>query len=556
MKTGFPNWPVLAGLVLAWVALFHFLGNSSFGYIDTPSLFVWLKALYNANSDDALGWVIVPLITLLIWVRRADFIGLPKQPSLWPLGLFVLAALLHLAGYLLQQARLSVLGFGLGLYALTGLVWGLAWLRAAAFPFSFLVFCVPLTAYTDGLTLPLRLIATRLSTDFCNGILGLHLIREGTLVFNTLPTGQKGFEFDVAPACSGIRSLTVVLLLTLTFGYLQLERWWRRGLLLLSAIPLAVLGNVARLVTVFTVGSRYGQEAGVRIESNLGFVTLLVALGGVMLIARWLRDPVTEPSLPNPTPSLGRPARLGVCLAAVALVIGLVAWGGGALAGRQRLGTPAVRLSRMPLLGEDGQIARTNSVHLPTMVPGYTFESGKFTHTELDSLPADTTFGRAIYTATNGFTAQATAVLMGGDRTSIHRPEYCLTGQGWRIRTKQVVTLPARDGTGSGRTVQRFDGSMVSSLAGKRQEMAGVYVFWFVADGQRSASHWERQWWMIRDLVTRGVLQRWAYISFFAPCPPGREDEAFARVSQLIGEIAPAIELSPEPLADARAIRP
>ncbi len=556
MNSRFPNWPVLAALLTAWTALFHFQGNSSFGYIDTRSLFVWLNALYGANSDDALGWVVVPLIALLIWTRRDEFARVPKQPSLLPLGLFTLAAIFHLAGSLLQQARLSVVGFGLGLYALTGLVWGTAWLRAAAFPFSLLAFCIPLTAYTDGLTLPLRLIATRLSTDFCNGILGLHLIREGTLVFDTLPSGQKGFEFDVAPACSGIRSLTVVLLLTLTFGYLQLDRWWRRGVLLLSAIPLAVLGNVARLVTVFAVGSRYGQEAGARIETNLGFVTLLVALGGVMLISRWLSDPITEAAPPAPEPLRVKPASLGVCLAAVALVFGLIAWGGSALAARQRLGAPGVRLSRMPLFGEDGGIARTNSVYLPTMVPGYTFESGKISPTELHSLPADTTFGRAIYTGSDGFTAQATAVLMGGDRTSIHRPEYCLTGQGWRIRSKQEVTLANPDGSSSGRTVQRFDGGMVSSLEGRRQELAGVYVFWFVADGQRSASHWERQWWMIRDLVTKGVLQRWAYISFFAPCPPGREDEAFRRVAQLIGEIAPAIEVSKGALAGGQTFRP
>jgi hypothetical protein len=50
---------------------------------------------------------------------------------------------------------------------------------------------------------------------------------------------------------------------------------------------------------------------------------------------------------------------------------------------------------------------------------------------------------------------------------------------------------------------------------------------------------------MIRDLATKGMLQRWAYISFFAPCPPDREEEAYQRLLQLIGELAPMIEAPP-----------
>jgi exosortase len=202
-----------------------------------------------------------------------------------------LAVLLHVVGYLIQQVRVSLLAFGLGMWALTGLFWGLRWMRATAFPFGLMVFAVPLTAYTDSMTFHLRLLSTSLAAGFCKAVLNLSLIREGTVVFHALPGGVRGFEFEVAPACSGIRSLTVVFLLTLVFGYLRFDSPWRRMALVVAAIPLAVIANVVRLVTVFTVGEAWGGAAGKRIETNLGFVTFAVALGGMLLLARFIKEP-------------------------------------------------------------------------------------------------------------------------------------------------------------------------------------------------------------------------------------------------------------------------
>ncbi len=110
----------------------------------------------------------------------------------------------------------------------------------------------------------------------------------------------------MAAACSGIRSLTVVFLLTLVYGYLQFDTWWRRGLLVFAALPLALIANIIRLIIVFTVGEAWGGEAGKRIETNLGFVTFLVALGGIVLLSRWLRetrlDQPTAESVPASEP--------------------------------------------------------------------------------------------------------------------------------------------------------------------------------------------------------------------------------------------------------------
>ena len=302
-----PNKTHFGLLLLAWVMLFHFLGNSSFGYASTPSLFSWVGAVYDSNPDDSLGYLVSPLILALLYFRQDQWGPLEKQPWVPALGLLALAVALHAAGYLIQQARVSLVAFGLGVYALTGMLWGRRWMMAVAFPFSLMVFSVPLTAYTDPLTFPLRLVSTQMATGFCKWVLNLNLIREGTTVYHALPGGGRGFEFEVAAACSGIRSLTVVFLLTLVFGYLQFNTAWRRLVLVLAALPLALLGNIIRLTTVFTVGEAWGGEAGKRIETNLGFITFAVALAGVMILGRWLREPSVPAATVESTPATGTP---------------------------------------------------------------------------------------------------------------------------------------------------------------------------------------------------------------------------------------------------------
>jgi len=69
----------------------------------------------------------------------------------------------------------------------------------------------------------------------------------------------------------------------------------------------------------------------------------------------------------------------------------------------------------------------------------------------------------------------------------------------------------------------------------------GNFVYWFVADGETTPSHGERMWLMAKDLITNGVLQRWAYISFFTPCRPGGEEASYERLKQFISLTAPQI---------------
>jgi hypothetical protein len=180
------------------------------------------------------------------------------------------------------------------------------------------------------------------------------------------------------------------------------------------------------------------------------------------------------------------------------------------------------------------------------LVPGYVGRREPVPEMDLANLPPDTGFGYGSYHATDGsLSAQARVVLMGRDRTSIHQPEFCLTGIGWTIQRKRAEQIAVRDPAPYRLAVQRFDMTQsLSTTDGKPAQRAGVYVFWFVADGQLTASHWTRTAWMMRDLLAKNVLQRWAYVSYFAACAPGDEDVTFDRLSKLIAASVPEFQLA------------
>ena len=291
-----PNRGFFFTLAAAWLALFVFLGNPTFHYLDSPSLPAWMFNIYTSPLVDEGHGLLIPFVVLaLFWWRRKPLLA--KPPGLWwpAMGLIVVALPLHAVGFLAQQQRLSVIGLFLGVYGLTGLAWGRHWLKASFFPYFLFAFCIPVGEYAAPLTLPMRLLVSRLVEMVAHLGLSPDLIREGTQLFDS----QHTFGYEVAAACSGIRSLVALLALTTIYGFVNFKSPWKRAVMMLVAAPLAVLGNVVRLCFTIAVAEVFGQNAGHAVETDFGFITFAVAVGCAFLVSRWLEKIAVEPALEN-----------------------------------------------------------------------------------------------------------------------------------------------------------------------------------------------------------------------------------------------------------------
>ncbi|MBM3821281.1 MAG: exosortase/archaeosortase family protein [Verrucomicrobia bacterium] len=282
-----------------WGLLFHFMGNSTLGYKASRSLFVWMDYAYDQSADDSHG-KIIPLVVLgFLWWKRKEILDVTKAPW-WP-GLILVAIALagHLLGYLIQQTRISILAFFLGVYGIVGAAWGVGVLRAVFFPFILFAFCFPLGTMAESLTFPLRLIATEITAFVAGSILGIPIIQEGAQIVDAKHT----FSYEVAAACSGLRSLTATLALSTIYAFVYLRVPWKRVLMLSSAIPLAVLGNVFRLTCIIVAAEAFGQEAGNFVHDNslLSMLPYVPAIGGLFALG-WLLDEERARKPASPVP--------------------------------------------------------------------------------------------------------------------------------------------------------------------------------------------------------------------------------------------------------------
>jgi exosortase len=296
-----PNKELFLVLLAGWMALVQFLGSSTFGYVSTPSLLYWMFNAYTAPYTEDSQGVLIPLVVLvLFYQKRKVLFALPLRVWAPGLGILAVACLLHLSGYVVQQQRLSVAAFFLGIYGIMGVAWGPEFLRKSFFPFFLFGFCIPMGGMLTSVSFPLRVMVSQIVT-MVGQVMGVDVIRDGTRLLG----GEGRFEYDVAAACSGIRSLIATVAIATIYAFVAFRRPWKRLVLLVSAFPLAVIGNVFRMLIIVLAGEWRGQAAGAYVhESSFwGLLPYLPPIIGMLLLGRWMgeEEPAAATTAPGAT---------------------------------------------------------------------------------------------------------------------------------------------------------------------------------------------------------------------------------------------------------------
>ena len=436
--------------------------------------------------------------------------------------------------------------FSWGVLALTG---GRRWGRAAAFPLLFMIFAIPLNVFdTAGFYLRLWVIEVAFRGAH---LVGIDVLRNGTQLLS--PNGA--YSYDVAAACSGMRSLMALAALSLLVGYLNFRSWRVRACIGLLCFPYAFVGNVVRIFAIIVAAEWKGQHAGAVVHDWFGFLIFLIVLGLVQLTVALLQrrkigggePPVASPLQPffvawwsalTPT----RSPRLEVKPLHLGLVAGAVA--GCALVVVLLIGR-VDKLQVNPRVGVKLAADGINPVALPNYL-GTVWEGqpADVTVIEREVLPSDTGFSRKNYVSLRNLNVSVflSIVLSGRDRTSIHRPELCLVGQGWTItgREQRTFQWPGRADAAIPVTVLRIEHDFTTAK-GQKGKLPGLFVYWFVGADRVVATSWERVLRTSLDRLLHLQNHRWAYVVMQTHALDG-EPAALARMQDILSRTLPAFE--------------
>lgn len=269
MNIGFVS--VIVGFLYV---LFHLLGNTVEN-INSNSVFTWMVSRWgdkqSFGADYSHGYLI-PFVSLaVVWYKREDFFAVPKQVCQWGLFIIITALAMHWLGAKMQQTRIS-------LVSLIMLIWGIplyffGWqvAKLLIFPCAYLIFCIPLN-FLDALSGPLQRVATVVSFDMLKGM-GIECERIGTQLLSPY------FQLNVEAPCSGLRSLLAMTALTAVYAYFTQTTFVRKWLLFLFSIPIAVAGNIGRILSIALVSITSGQQFGTGLHHDWsGYVLFTVSI--------------------------------------------------------------------------------------------------------------------------------------------------------------------------------------------------------------------------------------------------------------------------------------
>ncbi len=199
---------------------------------------------------------IVPLVSGYAVYRRLDEI---KETAVAPadrgLLLIVAALLLFVVASVVAENFSVGLSFVMALGGIVLYLFGRKVFGLLLFPLGYLFFMVPLPyAVYDSIAFPLKLFIAKYSVILLK-VMGVVVWREGNIIM--FPNAV----FEVADACSGIRSLMSLVALGVAFAYFTQKSFTARCAVTAAAVPIAVIANGLRVVITGMLARYWGAQA-------------------------------------------------------------------------------------------------------------------------------------------------------------------------------------------------------------------------------------------------------------------------------------------------------
>ncbi len=222
--------------------------------------------------------LLVPLIIgYILWTERERLAAARREPAmlLGAIGITgaLLIAWLGVAGAEVFTPRVS---FVLMLASIVIYFWGVRVLRLALVPLLLLMLAIPIPAIIfNEIAFPLQLFASRCAVAAMR-LFEIPVLRDGNII-ELMPRGALVTKkLEVVEACSGIRSLMTLVTLAVVYAYFTHPRstnkgggalnWlrdfatWRSLLIVLAAIPIAIITNALRVSGTGVLAHYYGTE--------------------------------------------------------------------------------------------------------------------------------------------------------------------------------------------------------------------------------------------------------------------------------------------------------
>ena len=243
--------------------------------------FLWMVDRWMARDSYYGHGFFIPLISLYwIYKGRGEWAALEKKTDGRGLVFLILGIFLQFVSSVLRIYFLSAISLIFILLGAILFLFGEKVFRKFWFPvfFLFLMIPLPLLLISD-ITLKMKFLVSEITAACLRGI-GIPTVREGSYLY------MHRSSILVGDPCSGLRSFLAFLCLGLVFAYGSRLKGWKRFMVALSGLPIALLSNIGRVFFLALLSEIYGIEV---IHGPVHDISGFLAFGFAMILFLALR---------------------------------------------------------------------------------------------------------------------------------------------------------------------------------------------------------------------------------------------------------------------------
>ncbi len=256
------------------------------------AVFIWsywqvIADLWNIwlGSDEYSSGMLVPLIAAyILWSRRKKLSRCKVRPCLYAAFIFIAAQLMRAFGLYYMYSSAERLSMIVSFISIILLITGLR-LFAQIWPvLMFMCLMLPLPASVhSAVMLPLQNMATS-SAVFCLEVFGFTVTRQGNLIH------LNDITVAVAEACNGLRMVMAFFVITALLTLLVKRAWWEKLIVLVSALPVALVCNSVRLTVTSLVFMFIDGRRWEGLFHDFGGYAMMPLAITILVAELWLLD--------------------------------------------------------------------------------------------------------------------------------------------------------------------------------------------------------------------------------------------------------------------------
>ncbi|NWH03698.1 VPLPA-CTERM-specific exosortase XrtD [Desulfobacter latus] len=254
------------------------------------STFTWLLKVDWAKGEYSYCILIPFIVAYLIWEKRNLFNYTCSRISWAGFLLLIPGIMLYWLGELAGEFFMLYLSSWVIVVSLLWINVGINKVKTIAFPLFFTLTMFPLPNFISSrITLSLKILSTKIGVLMMQTY-GMSAYREGNVI-------DLGFtQLQVVDACSGLRYLFSMIVLSLLVVYFYPARLWKRFIVVFSSIPLTIFSNSLRIALTGILSEKFGSKIVEGVFHDFeGLLIFMFTLGILLIEIRILKLIFPEP---------------------------------------------------------------------------------------------------------------------------------------------------------------------------------------------------------------------------------------------------------------------